>query len=815
MKEVVLKIKGMHCVTCAQTIEKALNKLPGVKANVNFALEKAFIEHDPKKISIHQIKKAIKDTGYDTLEEKEETESIRKVNLKVSGMASHHCAGVVERVLKKIKGIIDVKTEFAMERAVVTFDPTKIKIHQMIKAIKDVGYEAREETALERERELKEREIQDLKRRVIISLAFSIPLLYFAMGWMIGLPIPWMENASLQALIQLLLTTPVIIVALKLYASGLKGLMRLTPNMDSLIFIGTSAAYVYSIAVSLAIWFGIGGYGIHELYYEIAVFILFFILLGKYLEAVTKGKTSFALQKLIGLQAKTARVIKGGKEIEIPVEDVDVGDIVVVRPGEKIPVDGVVIEGYSGVDEKVITGESIPVEKKKGDKVIGATMNKTGLLKFKATGVGKDTVLAQIIKIVEEAMTSKAPIQLLVDKVSQYFVPVVIAIAILSFGFWFFIVGASFVFALTILIAVLIIACPCALGLATPTAIMVGIGLGAEKGILIKGAEALETAHKLQTIIFDKTGTLTKGEPSVTGVVAAKGYDEKEVLRLAAIAEKGSEHPIGEAIVKEVEKRRIKISKASSYQTIAGKGIKAKYLKNWIFAGNRRLMKENGIEIEHLENEIEKLEEEGKTAVIVAMDKEAIGIIAVADTLKEFSKEAVEELHRMKKEVAIITGDNERVAKAIANQLGIDRVLAEVLPADKANEIKKLQKEGKCVAAVGDGINDAPMLAQANVGIAIGSGTDVAMETGDIILIKDDLRDVVTAIDLSRYTIKKIKQNLFWAFFYNTAAIPIAAGVLYPFFGFLLNPMIAAAAMAFSSVSVVSNSLLMKRYTKN
>jgi Cu+-exporting ATPase len=454
----------------------------------------------------------------------------------------------------------------------------------------------------------------------------------------------------------------------------------------------------------------------------------------------------------------------------------------------------------------------MPVTKRKGDKVIGGTLNKTGLIKIKATAVGKETVLAQIIKIVEEAMLSKAPIQKLADKVSQYFVPSVIVISIITFAFWYFIAKMPLTFALTALIAVLIIACPCALGLATPTAIMVGSGLAAKNGILIKSSEALEKTHKIDTVIFDKTGTLTKGEPSVVDVISTKSYDKKEVIRIAAIAEIGSEHPIGEAIVNYAKKLKIKIPKASKYEEVAGKGIKAKYFEDWIFVGSRRFMKENGIDIGEFEKKIEELEEGGKTCVIVAWKKKAIGVIAVADTLKEFSKEAVEILHKMKKRVGIITGDNEKVARAIAKQLNVDYVLAEVLPADKANEIKKLQKEGRIVAAVGDGINDAPMIAQADVGIAVGSGTDIAMETGDIILIKDDLRDVVKAIDISRYTIKKIKQNLFWAFFYNVVAIPIAAGILYPFFGILLNPMIAAAAMAFSSVSVVSNSLLMRRY---
>jgi Cu+-exporting ATPase len=529
----------MHCASCAQTIEKALNKLESVKASVNFASEKASITYDPRIITLERIKKTISDLGYEAVEEGNEIE------LKIFGMHSTHCSNLIENTLKRTKGIIEVKVEFANEKAFIKYDPGMITKSKIEKIITDLGYRVGEKLTIDREREARKKEIKDLKKRFIVSLVFGLPLLYFSMGWMVGLPVPLIEDASTQALIQLILTTPVIIAAFKLYVSGFKSLLMKAPSMDSLIFIGTSAAYLYSIAISFAIWFGVGNYGVKDLYYEIAAFILVFILLGKYLEAVTKGKTSEALRKLIGLQAKTARVVRNGKEVEIPVEEVQVGDVVIVRPGEKIPVDGIVIDGVSAVDEKVITGESMPVTKKKGDRVIGATMNESGMLKFKATAVGKDTVLAQIIKIVEEAQASKAPIQLLADKVAQYFVPVVIVIAISAFGFWFLIAKMPFVFALTTLIAVLIIACPCALGLATPTAIMVGTGLGAENGILIKGAEALETAHKLQVIIFDKTGTLTRGEPEVTDVIPTSDFDEKEILKLAAIVEKGSEHPIG------------------------------------------------------------------------------------------------------------------------------------------------------------------------------------------------------------------------------------------------------------------------------
>jgi len=582
--------------------------------------------------------------------------------------------------------------------------------------------------------------------------------------------------------------------------------------MDSLIFIGTSAAYVYSILVSIAIWFGIGEHSIEELYFEVAAFILFFILLGKYLEAITKGKTSEAIKKLIGLQPKEATIVKDNEEIKIPISEVKVGDIILVKPGEKIPVDGIVIDGYSGVDEKAITGESIPVEKKKGDEVISATINKTGVLRFRATRVGKDTMLAQIIKIVEEAMGSKAPIQLLADKVSFYFVPSVIGIAIFAFVVWL-LLGQSLAFALTVFVAVLIIACPCALELATPTAVMMGTGLAAKYGILIKSGKALEIARDLDIVIFDKTGTLTKGEPSVTDVVKIRNdVSENLILQVVASVEKNSEHPLAQAIINKAKEEKINFSEVKNFQAIPGHGVLADLENKKILFGTRKLMFDNQIDPSLIEEKMIALENQGKTTMILAQDKNIIGIIAVADTLKDYSKEAVKMLHEMGKKVAIITGDNKRVGQAIAQQVGIDRVLAEVLPQEKSAEIKKLQSEGNVVAMVGDGINDAPALAQADLGIALGSGTDVAMETGEIVLIKDDLRDVVAAIDLSKYTLNKIKQNLFWAFFYNIVGIPLAAGILYPFTGWLLNPAIAAAAMAFSSVSVVSNALLMKRY---
>jgi len=537
-----------------------------------------------------------------------------------------------------------------------------------------------------------------------------------------------------------------------------------------------------------------------------------FILTGKLLDSIAKRRTSEAIRKIMGLQAKIARVIRNGEEQEIPIEDVQAGDIVVVRPGEKIPVDGIVIEGYSSVDEKVITGESIPVEKKQGDQVVGATMNKTGMLKFKATKVGKDTVLAQIINMVEDALSSKAPVQRLADVASSYFVPIIIITATLSALVWYFLVAAGFIFALTVFIAVLIVACPCALGLATPTAIMVGVGKGAENGILIKSGEALETAHHLQAVVFDKTGTLTKGEPEVTDISPTKPFSEDQFLQFAAVAEKNSEHPLGEAIVKRAKESGIQVDEPEFFDSIPGYGVEVKHNAAKILLGNRKLMETKGVNIDQLEGKMVELEEEGKTAMLMAIDNKAAGLIAVADTLKEHSTEAVKTLQQMGLEVIMITGDNERTAQAIALQVGVNRVLAEVLPSEKAIEIKRLQADDKVVAMVGDGINDTPALAQANIGIAVGNGTDVAIETGDIVLIKNDLRDVVVAIQLSRATMKKIRQNLFWAFFYNIALIPLAAGAFFPIVHVLFNPVYASIAMASSSVTVVSNASLLRRF---
>jgi Cu+-exporting ATPase len=756
---------------------------------------------------------------------------IQKTILTISGMHCASCAANIENALKQEAGIKSANINFASEKLYLEFDPIEISIARIQKIIEKSGYGAIENAAEEEMRdhhkEAKRQEVRKLKKRFISALIFSLPIIYMAMGKTIGLPMPTIfENYG--TIIQLTLATAVIASCFNIWTSGSKKLLRLSPNMDTLIFIGTAVAYFYSLTISVLVFLGIKIEA--HLYYESAALILVFISLGKYLEAVTKGKTSEAIKKLIGLQPKEATIIKDNEEIKIPISEVKIGDIILVKPGEKIPVDGIVIDGYSGVDEKAITGESIPVEKKKGDEVIGATINKTGILKFKATRVGKDTMLAQIIKIVEEAMGSKAPIQLLADKVSFYFVPSVIGLAILSFVIWL-LLGQPFTFALTVFVAVLIIACPCALGLATPTAVMMGTGLAAKNGILIKSGQALEIARDVNIVVFDKTGTLTRGEPSVTDVIQVKDeISENSILQIAGSVEKNSEHPLAQAIVNKAKERKINLSEVKNFQAIPGQGVSAD-LENLpadrqgkkILFGTRKLMTNNQINPGLIEEKMIVLEEQGKTAMILAQtpignkisngaSKEIIGLIAVADTLKDYSKEAVEMLHKMGKKVAIITGDNKRVGQAIAQQVGIDRVLAEVLPQEKSAEIKKLQNKGNIVAMVGDGINDAPALAQADVGIAIGSGTDVAMETGEIVLIKDDLRDVIMAIDLSKYTLNKIKQNLFWAFFYNIVGIPVAAGILYPLTGWLLNPAIAAAAMAFSSVSVVSNALLMKRY---
>lgn len=732
---------------------------------------------------------------------------LRKTTMQISGMHCASCALTIEKALKKLPGVQNASVNFATEKATVDFDQGIVNESALEGEIKKAGYAV---VKPDFEKQAREKEINSFKRNFIISFLFSLPLMYFMAAALLQLPLPEIIMRN-EAWLQLLLATPVIIVGRGFFSRGIKAILNKSPSMDSLVAVGVGSAYVYSFIVTVSVLSGYEIFSEMGLYYETAAFLITFILLGKYLEAVAKGRTSQAIKKLIGLQPKTAIVERNGKEMEIPIDAVVIGDIVVVKPGQKIPVDGTVIAGHSSVDESMITGESIPVEKALNDKVIGATINKTGYFKFKAEKIGAETMLAQIIKLVEDAQASKAPIQHLADKISAYFVPTVIIIAFVAAGLWLA-TGQGFLFALTVFISVLIIACPCAMGLATPTAVMVGTGLGAENGILIKSAAALQKANEIDTVVFDKTGTLTAGKPIVTDIVSVGSIKERDVLFYAAIAEKRSEHPLGEAIVNKAMEEKLRLPDADSFNSITGKGVEAKFRGKRILFGNNKLMRERKISIAGIQARLESLESEGKTAMVIALDGNAMGIVAVADTLKEHSREAVAALRAMGKTVAMITGDNARTAAAIAKQAGIDTVLAEVLPADKEKEIKKLQSQGKKVAMVGDGINDAPALAQANLGIAIGSGTDIAIEAGDIVLVKSNPIDVAVAIQLSSYAMRKIKQNFFWAFVYNVIGIPVAAGALYPFTGWLLNPVIAGTAMAFSSVSVVSNSLLMRRF---
>ncbi|MBU5675758.1 cadmium-translocating P-type ATPase [Alkaliphilus sp. MSJ-5] len=808
-----VSVKGMTCASCSSAVERNISKADGVtKATVNLATEKLTVEYDTEKISMEDMADRIDKLGYKLVEDTD----VREITIPIKGMTCASCSAAVERALKKQNGVIEASVNLATEKAKVKYDNDIIKISKIKQAIEKAGYKPLDvevEMSSDKDKEAKEKEIKTLWKKFIIAVIFTAPLFYISMGHMMGAPLPEIINPHYNplnfALIQLFLTIPVMLAGSKFYTIGFKTLFKGSPNMDSLIAIGTSAAFVYGIYAIMEIVGGNHDMAM-ELYFETAGVIITLIMLGKYLESVSKGKTSEAIKQLMGLQPKVATIIQDGKEVKIPIEEVEVGHIIVVKPGEKIPVDGIVKEGYTSVDESMLTGESIPVEKNKGDRVTGGSINKNGSITFEATKVGKDTALAQIIKLVEDAQGSKAPIAKMADIISGYFVPIVIGIAIIAGAIWY-LTGSSLNFALTIFISVLVIACPCALGLATPTAIMVGTGKGAEYGVLIKGGEALETAHQVKTVVFDKTGTITEGKPKVTDIVVQEGITKEELLLLAASAEKGSEHPLGEAIVKAGEEKNSELKKVDKFIAIPGHGIEVTIEDKNMLLGNKKLMDDRKIAIT-LQSESDKLATEGKTPMYISINGELAGIIAVADVVKESSKAAIDALHKLGIEVAMITGDNRRTAEAIAKQVGIDIVLAEVLPEDKANEVKKLQATGKKVAMVGDGVNDAPALAQADIGMAIGSGTDVAMESADIVLMRSDLMDVVTAIQLSKKTITNIKQNLFWAFGYNTAGIPIAAGVLYALGGPLLNPMIGAAAMALSSVSVVSNALRLRGF---
>lgn len=810
MNKKAFKIEGMTCSACANRVERVVKKLDGVdNANVNFATETLSVEFDNTKLKNENIEAAVVKAGYGI------KKNLKTYTFKVEGMTCSACANRVERVTKKLPGVQSSVVNFATEKLTVNINEDEIGYAEINAAVDKAGYKLiKEEEQNTNEKKLEESQI--LLIRFIVSLIFTVPLLIITMGHMLGMPLPHIIDSMMNplnfALIQVVLTLPVMIMGYKFYHIGIKNLFKLSPNMDSLIAISTLAAFIYGLFGIYKINSGETEYAMH-LYFESAAVILTLITLGKYLEAISKGKTSQAIKALMGLAPKTAVVVRNNNEMTIPVEEVVVGDIVVVKPGEKLPVDGSVIEGSTAIDESMLTGESIPVEKSVGSNVIGASINKTGFIKYKATKVGKDTALAQIVKLVEDAQGSKAPIAKLADVISAYFVPTVIVLAIISAIGWI-IAGETPVFALTIFIAVLVIACPCALGLATPTAIMVGTGKGAESGVLIKGGEALEITHQIKTIVFDKTGTITEGKPVVTDILT-NGISEDEILALAASAEKGSEHPLGEAIVRGAEEKNLEFKEIEDFKAVPGHGIEVKIDGKTILIGNQKLISENNIDLSVFTKESDRLAIEGKTPMYVAVDQILRGIIAVADTVKPSSKKAIEALHEMEIKVAMITGDNKKTAEAIAKQVGIDIVLAEVLPEDKANEVKKLQDEKQKVAMVGDGINDAPALAQADIGIAIGSGTDVAIESADIVLMKSDLMDVITAIKLSSATIKNIKQNLFWAFGYNVLGIPVAMGLLHIFGGPLLNPMIAAAAMSLSSVSVLTNALRLRQFTIN
>ncbi|HDR7793583.1 TPA: copper-translocating P-type ATPase [Bacillus luti] len=797
-KEANLQISGMTCAACANRIEKGLKKVEGVhEANVNFALEKTKIMYDPTKTNPQQFKEKVESLGYGIVSDKAE--------FNVSGMTCAACANRVEKRLNKLDGVNKATVNFALESATVDFNPDEVNVNEMKSAITKLGYKLEvkpDEQDASTDHRLQEIERQ--KKKFIISFILSFPLLWAMVSHFSFTSFIYLPDMLMNPWVQLALATPVqFIIGGQFYVGAYKALRNKSANMDVLVALGTSAAYFYSVYLSIQ---SIGSSEhMTDLYFETSAVLITLIILGKLFEAKAKGRSSEAIKKLMGLQAKTATVVRDGTEMKILIEEVVAGDIVYVKPGEKIPVDGEIVEGKSAIDESMLTGESIPVDKTIGDVVIGSTMNKNGFLKVKATKVGRDTALAQIIKVVEEAQGSKAPIQRVADQISGIFVPVVVGIAIITFVVWMvFVTPGDFGGALEKMIAVLVIACPCALGLATPTSIMAGSGRSAEYGILFKGGEHLEATHRLDTVILDKTGTVTNGKPTLTDVIVADGFNENELLRLVGAAERNSEHPLAEAIVEGIKEKGIDLPNSETFEAIPGFGIESAVEGKQLLIGTRRLMKKFNIDIEEVSKSMEELEREGKTAMLIAIDKEYAGIVAVADTVKDTSKAAIVRLKKMGLDVVMITGDNTQTAGAIAKQVGIDHVIAEVLPEGKAEEVKKLQASGKKVAMVGDGINDAPALATANIGMAIGTGTDVAMEAADITLIRGDLNSIADAIFMSKMTIRNIKQNLFWALAYNALGIPIAA------LGFLA-PWVAGAAMAFSSVSVVLNALRLQR----
>ena len=817
------QLGGISCQVCVNKIEKKLSKLEGMKeAVVNLSTEKLSVDYDETILKEETIIETVKKLGYEIEEESE----LKDVELDIDGISCQVCVNKIEKKVSKLNGVKSVIVNLASSRGKIVYDSDVIKLSEILEVMKKMGYTGtKHEESSENLRD-KEKE-EHLKREFLefkIAIIFSAIVFYIAMGTMIGLPVPPIISPDVNplnfAIVQFILALPVLYIGRRFYIIGIKQLFMKSPSMDSLIATGTGSALIYSIYGTFKIAEGDYHY-VHSLYFESAVVILALILLGKYLEGVSKGKTSEAIKKLMSLKSKKANLVRNGEIVQVDIEEVEKGEVLLVKPGESIPVDGKVIDGNSTVDESMLTGESIPIDKAAGDIVYGASINKNGSLKIEATAVGKDTVISKIIKLVENAQGSKAPIAKIADKVSAYFVPIVMLIATAAGIIWYFLGSRGIVeinntpsiFALTIFISVMVIACPCSLGLATPTAIMVGTGRGAELGILIKSGEALEKAHKVNAVVFDKTGTLTEGKPKVTDILTMEGYKENDTLQIAGALEQHSEHPLGEAIVEEAKERGLVFPQVTDFISITGQGVYGKIEESEVLIGNIKLMKAKNIEIT-MEKELDELASQGKTPMYMAIDGKFLGIIAVADVMKKEAVDTIKELKTRGYKIGMITGDNKITAEAIGKQVGIDMIFAEVTPEDKYLKVKELQNEGYNVAMVGDGINDSPALVQADVGIAIGGGTDIAMESADIVLMKRDLRDVLTAMDLSNATIRNIKQNLFWAFIYNTLGIPIAAGLLYPFTGHLLNPMIAGGAMAMSSVSVVTNALRLKKFKK-
>lgn len=797
-KEKTLQISGMTCAACANRIEKGLSKIEGVeKANVNFALERSTIVYDPDKTNIQEFKEKVGKLGYNVVEE--------KVDFDVSGMTCAACASRIEKRVSKMDGISSANVNFALEKITVSYDANQVTPSDMMETVKKLGYDLIPKQDSENKLDHKEQEIRSQTRKFLLSLVLTLPLAWTMISHFEFLSFLYLPMFLMNPWVQLALAAPVqFIVGAQFYKGAFNALRNKSANMDVLVALGTSAAFFYSLFLTIE-WATAGSMGMAELYYEASAVIITLIVLGKLFEARAKGKTSQAIQKLLGLQAKTARLLRDGMEVEVPIAQVVAGDTLLVKPGEKIPVDAQVLEGQSAVDESMLTGESMPVDKISGDTVIGATINKNGSLKLQAVKVGKDTALAQIVKVVEDAQGSKADIQRLADKISGIFVPIVVGIAAVTFLIWYFVVSpGDFRAALIPTISILVIACPCALGLATPTSIMAGSGRAAEMGLLFKGGEHLENTQSIDTIVLDKTGTVTKGEPALTDVVVTGGFPEAELLQLIGSAESASEHPLAQAIVNGAKEAGYELSNPTEFEALPGYGIHAVVDGKELLAGTRKLLTQHEVAFTEVETLMEQLESEGKTAMLVAVNKRAVGVVAVADTVKETSKEAVSRLQKLGIDVIMLTGDNSRTAQAVAKQVGITNVISEVLPEEKSDEIKKLQAQGKKVAMVGDGINDAPALATADIGMAVGTGTDIAIEAADITLMRGDLNSAADAIIMSRKTMRNIKQNLFFAFIYNTIGIPIAA------IG-LLAPWVAGAAMAFSSVSVVLNALRLQR----